>query len=106
MLPSWELHRPFGVRPIEIAVSVHHLRFDPKPKVHAVCVNVIDQRLQSVRKLCLVHIPVPKARMIVLALPEPPVVHDKRSTPIFAARSASGIWPSTETFISVASQEL
>jgi len=39
--------------------------------------NPVDERLQAVRKLLLVHIPVAQAGMVVLALAKPAVVHHK-----------------------------
>src|ERR1017187_4085870 len=37
--------------------------------------NLVDQRLQAIRKLLLVHIPVAQPRVVVFALPKPPIVH-------------------------------
>ena len=39
--------------------------------------DFIDQRLQSVRKLFRIHIPIAQSGMIVLALAEPAIVHHK-----------------------------
>src|ERR1035441_4442581 len=61
----------------KIRVRVHHLRFHPQPKVHPQRMNLVDQRLQAIRKLLLVHIPVAQPRVVVLALPKPPIVHNK-----------------------------
>ena len=39
--------RPVGVRPVQVAVGVHHLRLDPQPELHAQSAHVRDERTQA-----------------------------------------------------------
>jgi hypothetical protein len=80
---------------IEIGVGVHHLRLNPQAKIHPQRMNLVDQRLQAVRKLLRVHIPVAQAGVVVLALAKPAVVHHKAVDAQAAAFSASAICPAS-----------
>ena len=62
---------------VEIGVGVDHLRLNPQAKVHAQRVNFVDERLEAVGKLLLIHIPVAQAGVVVFALAKPAVVHHK-----------------------------
>ena len=79
---------------IQIGIGIDHLRLDPQAEVHAQRVNLVDQRLQPVRKLLLVHVPVAEAGVIVFALPEPAVVHheaiDAERRGLFRQRDLAG----------------
>ena len=62
---------------VEIGIGIDHLRLNPKAKVHPQRVNLVDQRLESIRKFSLVHIPVAESRVVGVALAEPAVIHDE-----------------------------
>ena len=77
VLTIGKLHRPLRMRPVEIAVRVHHLRLHPDAEVHPQRTDAIDDRLEPMRKLLRVHIPVPQSGVVVLALAKPSVVDHK-----------------------------
>ncbi len=62
---------------VKIRVRIHHLRLDPQSEVHPQRMNLVDQRLQPVRKLLRIYIPVAEAGMVVFALTKPSIVHHK-----------------------------
>ena len=91
---------------IEIGVGIDHLRLDPQAEIHAECMHFVDERLEAVGELLLVDIPVAEAGVVVFALAEPAVVHDKA---VHAERGGffrQRLWPASLTLNSVASHEL
>ena len=62
---------------IEIGIGVHHLRLHPQAKVHAQRAHFVDERLEAIGKLLLVHVPIAQAGVVGFALAKPAVVHHK-----------------------------
>src|SRR5271154_2800281 len=79
---------------IEIAVRVHHLRLHPDAEVHAQCMHAIDDGLEAVGKLLLVHIPVAQAGVVVLALAEPSIIDNETLYAHFGGLLGEGNLPS------------
>src|SRR4029077_7891396 len=75
------VHRPIWMLTVEVAVGIHHLWLNPEPKVHPQTMDVIDQRLQAMGKLCRVHIPISQASVVVIPLAEPAIIHYKSFRP-------------------------
>ena len=62
-----EVVHPVRVRPVEVAVRVHHLRLDPQPEPHAEVVDPADERAEAARELLPVDRPVAQSRPVVVA---------------------------------------
>ena len=73
--------RPLGVRPVHVAVGVHHLRLDPDAELHAQPGDVVDQRCEPRGIHVGRHPPVAEPRAIVPARPEPAVVEHEPFDP-------------------------
>ena len=69
---------PIGVRAVKVAVGVDHFRLYPKPEIHALRVDVLNQFVKPVREFFFVHIPIAQSRKVVVSLAEPTVVHNKK----------------------------
>ena len=71
-------HGPVGVRFVETAVDVHHLRLHPDAEVYAERPDLPAQPVQAARQLLFVGLPVAEGAGVVIALAEPAVVHDEQ----------------------------
>ena len=69
---------PIRVRAVQIAVRVDRFRLDPQPEIHAQRVHMVDQLLQTVRKLLRVDRPVAQPRPVGMARAKPAVVHHEK----------------------------
>ena len=72
-LVAWS-ERPVRMLPIDAAVGVDHFWLEPDAKRHAEAVNVFDERIQAIRELASVNIPVRNGAGVVIARVEPAVV--------------------------------
>src|SRR5579884_3918030 len=66
------------MRTVKIAVGIDHLGFDPQSKIHPEPIYVIDQWLQTVGEFLRIYEPIAETGMVVIALAEPAVVHNKQ----------------------------
>ena len=62
------------MRPVQIAVRVHHLGLDPQPELHTPGVDVVHQWGEALREHFFIDVPVAQARPLGVAVPEPAVV--------------------------------
>ena len=83
-----ELH-PVGVRAVQLAVRVDHLRLDPDPELHPQRVHLVGERLQAGREAVGVGRPVAEPARSLVRAPNQPSSTTNSSTPIAAARRAS-----------------
>ncbi len=73
--------RPIGVRPVQVAVGVDHLGFDPDAEVHAQRADMVDQRIEPVGMCVRRHDPVAETRRSLRRDPNQPSSSTNRSTP-------------------------
>ena len=71
---SRNLQRPVRMLPVQIAVLRYHLRLKPESELHTHLMNFLRQRCQAAPDLLLIHKPVAKSAVIVIALSEPAVI--------------------------------
>jgi len=76
-LPSWKAHDPVRMLAIEITIGIHHLRFHPQAEVHTKIMNPINYRLQAMRKLSRVGLPIPQSGVVGVSFTEPAIVDDE-----------------------------
>ena len=69
---------PIGMRAVQIAVRIDHFRLNPQAELHAQTVHMVDKRLQPVRELFGINVPVAQTGVIVVALAKPAVVYYKQ----------------------------
>ncbi len=76
-----DLHDPVGMGPEEIRILGDHLGLEPDAEFQSYVVDLPDQLCQAAADLLLVDVPVAQARVIVIPLAEPAVVHNDHLDP-------------------------
>ena len=75
-MPSGDFHGPVGVGAEQVGILGYHLRLEPDAEFHAQIVDLPYQLRQAAFDLFLIDIPVSEARIIIVTLSEPAVIHD------------------------------
>ena len=63
--------------PVKLGVRGNHLRLKPDAEFQTDFIHLIDEHLQSAGKFLLVDSPVAETGVVIVAVAEPAVVHDK-----------------------------
>ena len=83
------LHSPFRVGTVKVAVFRNHFRLKPDAEFHSQLMNLIHQLMQAAFNLIFIHIPVAKAAVVVIPFSEPAVIHNKKVNAHFFCRSGN-----------------
>ena len=87
---AFHLQHPVRMRAEEFGRGVHHFRLEPDAEFHAEASHMIDQRLEPIRILSAVDVPVAKTGGVVVAPPEPAVVQHEALDPQLCRRIGLG----------------
>ena len=77
-VPFGVLHRPVGVRAVQIAVFVYHFRLKPQAEVEPRFAYAFGKALYAAGKLFCVDAVIAQARAVVVSVAEPAVVEHKQ----------------------------
>ena len=69
-------HHPLGMALGQLALRVDHLGLDPDAELQPQLPDLIHQLRQAAVDLLLIHIPVPKAGVVIIPGAKPTVIHD------------------------------
>ena len=72
---------PVRMLPVQVAVFIHHLRFDPDTEFQSHPIDLLDQLTQAAPQLFLIDFPVAESSQLTVSLAEPSVIHDEHLDP-------------------------
>ena len=73
-----DLHSPFRMCAVQIAVFRYHLRLEPDTELHIQIIDLLYKLVQTAFDLVCIHIPVAQSAVVVVAFAEPSIVHDQQ----------------------------